>query len=208
MSLQIWIAFVFAASIILIMPGPTIILVISQATSHGRKSVIPLVAGVLLGDFLAMALSLLGLGSLMIASSELFAAFKWIAAAYLIFIGIKQWLAKPEISQLSEAYKEKSALSLFRSSFLVTALNPKSIAFFVVFFPQFVKPSHSAFIQFSILGATFLSLAFINVTLYAVFAGELREKISSANTRKVFNRLGGSALIGAGIFTASMQRSS
>jgi threonine/homoserine/homoserine lactone efflux protein len=91
---------------------------------------------------------------------------------------------------------------------VVTALNPKSIAFFVVFLPQFVNPGSQAIPQLLILGTTFLFLAFINAALYAFFAGHLRDKPASPRVRRWFDRCGGSVLIGAGIFTAALQRSS
>jgi len=87
MSLEVYIGFVLASSLILIIPGPTIILVVSQAIAHGKKSVTPLVAGVVAGDFTAMTMSLLGLGALLAASAELFALLKWIGALYLIYLG-------------------------------------------------------------------------------------------------------------------------
>ena len=77
MSLEIYITYVFATILILVIPGPTIILVVSQAVTHGRKSVVPLAAGVVLGDFTAMTLSLLGLGAIMSTSATLFILFKW-----------------------------------------------------------------------------------------------------------------------------------
>ena len=88
MSLEVWITYIFASTLILIIPGPTIILVVSQAVTHGRKSVVPLVAGVVFGDFTAMALSLLGLGAIMTASAGLFTLFKWIGAG--IFTAVIQ----------------------------------------------------------------------------------------------------------------------
>jgi threonine/homoserine/homoserine lactone efflux protein len=78
MNMELLIPFVLAATLILIIPGPTILLVISQAVAHGRRSVVPLVVGVILGDFTAMTLSLLGLGALMATSAALFTIFKWI----------------------------------------------------------------------------------------------------------------------------------
>ncbi|MBE0583778.1 MAG: LysE family transporter, partial [Desulfofustis sp.] len=91
MLLSNWLAFVFAASIILIIPGPTIILVISLALSHGRRSVAPLVAGVVCGDLTAMTFSLAGLGALLAASAHLFLVFKWLGALYLIYLGVRLW---------------------------------------------------------------------------------------------------------------------
>lgn len=207
MSLEIWITYALATSLLLVIPGPTIILVITQAVTHGRKSVTPLVAGVVLGDFTAMTLSLLGLGAIMSASATLFIVFKWVGAIYLVYLGIKLWRVKPENGSVQHQAKAVSKRSLFKSSFIVTALNPKGIAFFVAFFPQFISPDSPATGQILILGGTFLFLAFVNATLYALFAGQLRETIKRTVVRKWFNRCGGTALIGAGLFTAGMQRS-
>ena len=208
MSLELWIAFSIAAMIVLVIPGPTILLVISQAISHGRRAVIPLVVGVTLGDFTAMTCSLLGLGAILAASAALFSVLKLVGAVYLIYLGIKLWRLNPEIHETGFAAARTSNRSLFKSTFVVTALNPKSIAFFVVFLPQFINPQRQAASQLIILGATFLLLATINAALYAVFAGHLRDTMKNARVRRWFNRCGGSALIGAGMFTAAMQRSS
>ena len=207
MSLEIYITYVFAATLILVIPGPTIILVVSQAVTHGRKSVVPLVAGVVFGDFTAMTLSLLGLGAIMTASASLFTLFKWIGALYLLYLGINLWRADPKSSSIQHGNKDISPRSLFKSSFIVTALNPKGIAFFVAFLPQFISHHESVFKQLLLLGGTFLFLALVNAALYALFASRLREAIKRTSVRKWFNRCGGTALIGAGILTASMQRS-
>lgn len=208
MSLEMWIAFVIAATIVLVIPGPTILMVISQAISHGRRAVIPLVAGVTMGDFTAMTLSLLGLGAILAASAALFSVLKFIGAGYLIYLGIKLWRSNPEKHEISGPATKASNRSLFKGTFAVTALNPKSIAFFVVFLPQFINPQVLAAPQLVVLGATFLLLATINAALYAIFAGHLRDTMDSTRVRRWFNRCGGSVLIGAGIFTAAMQRSS
>ena len=154
-----------------------------------------------------MTLSLLGLGAIMTASAALFTLFKWIGAIYLLYLGINLWRANPDSSSIQHKKKDASPRSLFKSSFIVTALNPKSIAFFVAFLPQFISPHSPAFSQILILGGIFLFLAFVNAALYALFAGQLRETIRRTVVRKWLNRCGGTALIGAGIFTAGMQRS-
>lgn len=203
-----WIAFVIAAMIVLVIPGPTILLVISQAIAHGRRSVIPLATGVTLGDFTAMTFSLLGLGAILAASAALFSILKMMGAVYLIYLGIKLWRSNPENHEIDFAATKTSNSSLFKSAFIVTALNPKGIVFFVAFLPQFVNPQSQTVPQLLILGGTFLLLASINATLYAVFAGHLRDTMQNAKVRRWFNRCGGSVLIGAGIFTAAIQRSS
>lgn len=208
MSTEIWIAFVLAAMVVLIIPGPTIILVISQAIAHGRRAVMPLVAGVTLGDFTAMTLSLLGLGAILASSAALFSGLKWIGAGYLMYLGIKLWRANPETREISFSVTKTSQRSLFKSAFIVTALNPKGIAFFVAFLPQFISAKSETLPQFLILGSTFLFLAALNAGFYALFAGQLRDTMQNARVRRWFNRCGGSALIGAGLLTTSLQRSS
>ena len=207
MGIEIWIAFVLAAAVILIIPGPTIILVISHAIAHGRRTVIPLVAGVTLGDFTAMTLSLMGLGAILASSAVLFSVLKWIGAVYLLYLGIKLWRSNPESRSLKITASASSQYALFKSAFIVTALNPKSIAFFVAFMPQFVSPRNDPLPQFFILGATFLFLAALNAALYAFFAGHLRDKLQNAKIHRWFNRCGGGALISAGVVTATLQRS-
>ena len=202
-----WAAFVNAATIVLVIPGPTIILVISQAIAHGRRAAMPLVIGVVAGDFSAMTLSIVGLGAILAASAAFFSVLKWIGALYLIYLGIRHWISTPEKQEINRAASRPASRSLFKSTFIVTALNPKTIVFFVAFLPQFVSPAGRTVPQLLLLGATFLLLAGINATLYAVFAGHLRETMHSPRARRWLNRCGGSALIGAGVFAAAIQRS-
>ena len=208
MILETWIAYVIAAMVVLVIPGPTIILVTSQAIAHGRRAVVPLAAGVTVGDFTAMTLSLLGLGAILAASSALFSLLKWIGAFYLIFLGLKLLRSNSATLEIDSIHAGSSRSSLFKSAFVVTALNPKGIAFFVVFLPQFINPEVETNHQLLILGATFLIMASINATLYGFFAGHLSDTMRNSKVSRWFNRCGGSALIGAGIFTAAMQRSS
>jgi len=206
--LEAYIPFVLASTLILVIPGPTIILVISQSVAHGRSSAIPLTAGVLMGDFTAMICSLLGLGAVLSTSALLFTTFKWVGAFYLLFLGLKLWRTNPQKQVILDSARKKTSTSLFKSSFIVTALNPKSIVFFVAFLPQFIYPLNPAVPQLILLGVTFLVLATLNAALYAIFAGQLSEYIKKERVRKWFNRCGGGALIGAGIITAGLQRSS
>jgi threonine/homoserine/homoserine lactone efflux protein len=208
MNIEIWIAFALAASVLLIIPGPTILLVISQAIAHGRRAVLPLAVGVTLGDLTAMAFSLLGLGAVLASSAALFSVLKWIGSLYLIYLGIKLWRSHPEKAEVRLSASKSSSLSLFKSAYIVTALNPKSIAFFVAFMPQFVSAQHATMPQLVVLGVTFLLLAGINAALYAFFAGQLRDTMQNTKVRRWFDFGGGSALIGAGIFTATLQRNS
>lgn len=205
MSLELYIGFVLASCLILIIPGPTIILVVSQAISHGKRSVAPLAAGVVAGDFTAMTLSLLGLGSLLSVSAELFNLLKWIGAIYLIYLGVRLWTSKSNQVEIQSEQGGSSGRSLFRSSFIVTALNPKSITFFIAFFPQFISGSGTIG-QLCVLGLTFLALAALNALIYGMFAGQFNDILQKQSARQWLNRGGGSALIGAGIVTAGLKQ--
>ncbi len=206
-SVELWIGFALAAEIILVIPGPTILLVISQAVVCGRRSAVPLTAGVLAGDLTAMTLSVAGLGVLLAASSALFALFKWVGAVYLVFLGVRMWRSAPEGRNVSAVSPEPpTGRALFQSAFIVTASNPKSIAFFVAFLPQFVSPGLPALPQLVLYGGTFLLLAGVNAAAYAFFAGRLRELLRNRAMQKWFSRFGACALIGAGAITAGLRR--
>jgi threonine/homoserine/homoserine lactone efflux protein len=206
---QRWLAFVLAAAVILVIPGPTLILIISQALAHGRRSVLPLVTGTMAGDLVAVTLSLAGLGAVMAASATLFSLLKWGGALYLVFLGIRLWRTRPQpFAPPEDRQGAATSRLLFRRAFTVTALNPKSIAFFVAFLPQFVDPTASPGGQLVLLGATFLVLAFTIASGYALTAGHLRELFDGVAARKRLNRLGGGVLVGAGIMMAAMRQNS
>ncbi len=208
MSLEAWFAFAAASAIMLAIPGPTILLVVSYALGHGRKTALATVTGVALGDFTAMTASLFGLGAVLAASATLFTVLKWIGGAYLIWLGIKLWRA-PVISEPmadNDNLPEKKSLKVFLHAYVVTALNPKSIVFFVAFVPQFLNPSQPFFGQMLIMEATFLVLATINASVYALAANAARGLIRKASVQRAVNRTGGTLLIAAGAVTAGYRR--
>ncbi len=207
MTFQTWIAFSVAAGIILVIPGPTIITVISHSLAHGRRAVIPLVIGVALGDLTAMTCSLLGLGAILAVSATFFSLLKLLGSLYLIYLGLKLLQSNPKTEISATAMSKVSGKRLLTNVFIITALNPKSIAFFIAFLPLFITPSANHLPQFLTLGVTFLVLASLNATIYALFAGQLRERVQSPEARRWFNRFGGTALIGAGLLTATVRRS-
>ena len=140
MEFDIWLAFVAASAVLLVIPGPTVLLVVSYAMGQGWRTAVPISAGVALGDFTAMTLSMLGVGALLATSAALFTALKWIGASYLIWLGIKLWKFAGELNAAPRTEKVSPARMLGHA-WLVTALNPKSITFFVAFLPQFLNPA-------------------------------------------------------------------
>lgn len=208
MSFEHWFAFAAASAVLLAIPGPTILLVISYALGHGRKIAGATVAGVALGDFTAMTASMLGLGALLATSAAVFTVLKWVGAAYLVWLGIKLWRAPVgnDSGSTVETSPAERPLRIFLHTYAVTALNPKSILFFVAFLPQFLDLSRPLFAQMAIFETTFLILATINAALYAWLAAAAGSTIRKPNIRRIVNRLGGSLLIGAGFLTAGLKR--
>jgi len=205
-GIEPWLAFVVASIILLIIPGPTILTVISYSLSHGYKAKVPLILAVALGDSTALALSLLGLGALLAESAFWFQAVKWAGGLYLIYLGIKLFMAGVKPTEISGNEMVESSLKLFLNTYLVTALNPKGIIFFVAFLPQFIDTKADVTAQLWILAATFVALASLNATLYAMFAARAQQLLSSQKTQKIFNICGGSLLSAAGLWALSAKQ--
>ncbi|WP_257098932.1 LysE family translocator [Pseudovibrio flavus] len=206
MSWEHWSAFVLASVVVLAIPGPTILLVISYALGQGRRSAVATVSGSSLGDFVAITASLLGAGAILAASSTLFTLLKLVGAAYLVWLGIKMWRAPTLTRDIKAAGAHTPLRKIFGNCFLVTALNPKSIIFFTAFVPQFVDPASALTPQFVTLIVTFVSLATINAVMWAMMAGSLRVHFQKPTAMKIANRIGGGFLVSAGLLTAAVQR--
>ncbi|MBQ0710569.1 MULTISPECIES: LysE family translocator [unclassified Ochrobactrum] len=204
MSIEIWLAFSAASLVLLVIPGPTVLLVVSYALGQGWKAAFPMALGVALGDFTAMTLSMLGVGALLAASATVFTVVKWAGAAYLVWLGIKLFRAGGAL-QANAWHDKVHPMRMLVHAWLVTALNPKSITFFVAFLPQFLSPHRDFLTQMLVFESTFLVLAFLNAFAYALLATRARRFFSSERALSIFNRAGGTLLIGAGVATASMR---
>jgi len=204
MSIETWLAFAAASAVLLVIPGPTILLVVSYALGQGWRTALPMAAGVALGDFTAMTLSMLGIGALLAASATVFTVLKWIGAAYLVWLGIKLFRAGGTL-QAEPRRSASSSLRMLGHAWLVTALNPKSITFFVAFLPQFLDHGGDFWTQMLIFEATFLVLAFLNALGYALAASRARRAVSSPRVLSIVNRTGGTLLVGAGVATVALR---
>ncbi|MDX1375263.1 MAG: LysE family translocator [Burkholderiales bacterium] len=207
MPLETWLAFAAASAVLLVIPGPTILTVLSYALAHGRRANVALVAAVALGDSTALAVSVLGLGALLAASAFWFTVVKWIGGAYLLYLGVRllrSGLAAPAASGVP--VPAASRWTLFANTYLVTALNPKGIAFFVAFLPQFVSAQAAIAPQLWTLAVTFVALASLNATLYAAFAGSARRLLRAPRAQRMLNLAGGGLLAAAGVWALMARR--
>jgi threonine/homoserine/homoserine lactone efflux protein len=200
-----WLAFIAASTVLLAIPGPTVLLIVSYALGHGRRPAAAIVAGVALGDLTAMTASMLGLGAVMAASAGLFTVLRWAGGAYLVWLGIALWRA-PVVPAAEAAAAMARPWRMFLHSYAVTALNPKSIVFFVAFVPQFLVHNAPFLPQMTLLVASFVALATLNATLYALLATVARQRLRAVRVRRAMNRTGGTFLIGAGVLAASGMR--
>lgn len=198
MSLEVWITFAVTSALLLVIPGPTILTVISYSIAHGSRASLALVTAVCLGDSTALALSILGLGAILSASAFWFSVVKISGGLYLLYLAFS--LLRAGVLPIDVEKQEASDKNLFFHTWLVTALNPKGIVFFVAFLPQFIDPGQNVSIQLWMLSATFVALAAINTFLCCLFASSARQLFESAAMQRKFNLLGGSLLGVAGLW--------
>ena len=202
MSLETWLAYTLVTTTFLLIPGPTLLLVISYSLFRGRSTILALVFGVGLGDLTSISLSFLGVGMLLQTVATAFYFLKWLGAAYLIWLGIKMWRSASQPVEISEKAKNRAWWEIFRNAYVTTALNPKSIVFFLAFMPQFMEPDLPFISQALVLGGTFFVLAIMSVVSYALLASYAGQQLSLPSFQRWTQRLGGGLLIGAGGMTA------
>ena len=208
-SFQLWLAFAAAAAVVIAIPGPTTLMVTGHAMSSGTRVALASLLGVALGDFTAIACSVLGLGAVLAASAEAFTVLKWAGALYLIYLGSKLWRA-PAVPLGAAAGGQGAKRSMRRAiaeSFSVTLLNPKGLLFFAAFLPQFIDMHRAVLPQVILHALTFEVLAASSLVLYIFMTTRARRVVDSPRAIKIMNRAGGTMLIGAGLLAASLKRS-
>ncbi len=205
-SPEILLTFAIASTVLLIIPGPTIIMVITQSLAHGRRIALASVLGVGLGDLVAASLSIIGVGTILAASATVFTVVKWAGAAYLVYIGIRMWIDPVTVPSIDMHVPERSRGTVFRDAFLVTLLNPKGIIFFMAFVPQFISAKAAFAPQASVFVAVFVLLGILNAWAYAMLASGARNFIRRPSVLRAATRTGAVFLIGAGVASAVTRR--
>lgn len=207
MSFETWLAFAAASTALIIIPGPTVMLLIGYALSRGRSVVLVAMPGVSLGIGVSMILAIAGLGAVLATSAVLFTIMKFAGAAYLLWLGIGLWRAPvSKDGAAAPALDSKSNWRIFLHTFTVTTLNPKLIAFYMAFLPQFIDVSRPLVPQATIFCLTFIGIAAVFDTGYALAAGSARAFFKTPRFTLIANRIGGTCMIGAGAVMATMRR--
>ena len=204
MTWTLYLAFVAATTALILLPGPNIMMIVSNSLAYGPRRGLATVAGVSAAMAVFLSLTTFGMTSLVTAASDWFEWLRWIGAAYLIYLGVQQFRAPPVSETVAGA---PMALSrVFMQGFIVSATNPKVLLFYAAFLPQFVDPSAAILPQMALLSVTFLVIAAGLDSCFALAAGRMRGIFANPRIGRLQNRLTGSLLIGAGLWLAFTRR--
>jgi threonine/homoserine/homoserine lactone efflux protein len=183
--------FVAAALVLLLVPGPAVIYVVARSVEGGRLMGLVSVLGVELGTLLHVVFAAAGLSAIVVSSAAAFSVVKWLGAAYLIWLGLRNILGRDSGDEEVPSSDEGNRSRVFAQSVLVQVLNPKVALFFLAFLPQFVDPSRGvAWTQIVVLGATLAILGLFTDGLYALLGGTAGDWIRKQSVGAGLRRAG------------------
>jgi len=203
MSLEPYIAFVLASALLIAIPGPNVALIVGTSIAHGRRAGLITVAGTSAAMVPLLGLTVLGLQTLLEATAGIFEWLRWIGVAYLVWLGVRTWRRVPDLLSLES--RPPSTRLVFWQAVLVSLTNPKTLLFYAAFFPQFLNPAADPVPQLVLLSATFLVLAVVLDSTWALLADRARPLLTGR--ARLRNRITGGFLIGAGIGLALARKS-
>lgn len=195
--------FILAALGLLLIPGPSVLYIVTRSVAQGKRAGLASVLGIELAGLVHAIAAALGLSALLLTSALAFSIVKYLGAAYLIYLGIRTLLTR-ETNHQSLTPEPRSLPRLFANGFLVNLLNPKTAIFFYAFLPQFIVPTHGTVVgQILVLGILFVLLAFCTDSLYALLSSTVgRVLFRKARFRHVQRYITGSIYIALGVTTA------
>lgn len=197
MALETWLLFLIAAIGISLAPGPNGLLALTHGAIHGRRKALFTITGGLSGFILIIALSMFGIGALIKSSLWWFALLKWVGGAYLVWLGIKLWLAPPITLDGGGGATGAKGRTLFRQGFLSAATNPKALLFFSALLPQFIDPGQSLVMQFLVVALTYSFTEFVVEYAFATAAQRIRPWLSLCGKR--FQQICGGLFVAIGL---------
>ena len=203
MRLDLYLGFVLASVVLILIPGPNVSLIVANAIAHGTRYGLLTVAGTTSAIVVQLALTAFGLTAALGTLAGWFAWIRWIGVAYLLYLGVRQWVATPvDLTRTSAQPRSFRAIAL--RGFLISLTNPKTLLFYGAFFPQFLAPDGPIAPQVALLSLTFFAIAAALDCGWALLAGRVRSVLAMRG--RLRNRLSGGALIGAGIGLALAHR--
>jgi homoserine/homoserine lactone efflux protein len=196
-------AFALACFVIIIVPGPTVSVIIANSLRDGARAGLINVAGTQAGLVPMVLVVALGLKTVVALMAQWFFWIKLAGAAYLIWLGFKMWRSDGSIGDPSKV--QRPAIGYFWQGVLVIWSNPKAMLFLGAFLPQFIDPAGNAFAQTLVYGGIFMVMAIIFDSAYALLAGRAGSLLTRNRVRLV-ERVSGTLLIGGGLWMASLRR--
>jgi threonine/homoserine/homoserine lactone efflux protein len=206
MEFHIYLTFVVATTIMIALPGPSVLLTVAHSISFGWKHGISTVAGATMGIAVQLIVAAIGLASLLNLVAGAFEWLRWAGAVYLVYLGLRQWRSVDEPLEFDTSSINKK--NVFAQGLITTILNPKSLIFIAAFLPQFIDTKRSLGLQFGVIVPTFLIIAFSVTSVWALVAGKLRDFLKSQQALKSVSRTSGGLMIVAGVGLALARRSS
>ncbi len=185
MTLATYLLYVAAVALLILTPGPTMLMCVTNAVNHGPRRAMTSVLGAITAVLCVMGLSAMGLGALLATSEAAFTGAKLVGAAYLVWLGFKTF---GSATLLPAGAPAPSVRSFYVQGFLVGASNPKAVLFFAAFFPQFLDPAVPMLPQFAILALTFVACELTVLTLCALGVGRLLPLRRRASVVRWINR--------------------
>lgn len=201
MTWPTWALFVATEFVLCLTPGPAVLFVVSQALRYGGRESLWANLGILSANTFYFAISAVGLGTILLASHDLFQVLRYAGAAYLIFLGLATIRGQGGMALPSNGWKEFSpapGLRLMGRGFVLQASNPKSLVFFTALLPQFIDPRHGVAGQMLILGLSSAVVEFAVLAFYGGFAGRASTLARTPRFSRITNRVAGALLVIAG----------
>ena len=201
--------FALASFLLIVVPGPAVLYVVTRSIAQGRRAGLVSMLGVEAGGLVHVTAAAIGLSAIIASSATAFTVVKLAGAAYLISIGVRRLVARGEALPAATV-AGRSAKRLFAQGVVVNVLNPKTAVFFLAFLPQFVDPARGTVtLQFLVLGLTFVAVAMISDGAYALAAGTAGDWLrGSERVRRWLGRFSGAVFVGLGVTAALTGRSS
>ena len=206
MELHVYLAFVVATAIMIALPGPSVLLTVAHSISFGWKHALSTVGGATMGIAVQLIVAAIGLTSLLNVVAEAFEWLRWAGAAYLVYLGIKQWRSASEPLEVDTSSVSKT--NLFVQGLVITIPNPKSLIFIAAFLPQFIDAARPLGLQFSLIVPTFLVITFSVTSVWALIAGNVREFLQRRRAFQSVIRTAGGMMVIAGVGLALSRRGS
>jgi len=204
MDLSVYLAFVVATAIMISLPGPSVLLTVAHSISFGWQAGIATVAGATMGIAVQLLVAAIGLSSLLNGVAYAFEWLRWAGAAYLVYLGIKQWRSASE--PLLFGTSSVSKTNLFVQGLVITIPNPKSLIFIAAFLPQFIDTTRPLGAQFALIVPTFLVITFMVTSVWALVAGNVRGFLQNQKSFQTVLRTAGGLMIVAGVGLALARR--